>query len=146
MSTQENTKLVTFKFKGIELLEFKLNKAKQPLLVENIFNYNINLEQHLNPENRLGIIVVNVDIIHVDGEEKLASMAASCIFEIENFQEFLSEDSKQVFLPDTILTTFNSISISTVRGLLFAQLRGTYLHNAILPIVDPKSFVRTEGQ
>jgi len=34
----------------------------------------------------------------------------------------------------------NSIALSTTRGLLFAQFRGTPLHNTILPLIDPADF------
>lgn len=50
----------------------------------------------------------------------------------------------QVSFPDNILVTFNSISISTMRGLMFAQFKGTFLHNAILPIIDPGSFITND--
>jgi hypothetical protein len=34
----------------------------------------------------------------------------------------------------------NRISISTTRGAMFSTFKGTFLHAAILPIVDPKNF------
>ena len=43
-------------------------------------------------------------------------------------------------LPTDIIVTINSISISTIRGIMFSTFKGTYLHNAFLPIIDPKSF------
>lgn len=143
MSMQDGAMQITFKIKGIELVDFKLNQPKEPLALETVFSFDINLEQHMIPEQKIVAILVRIDInINNDKKNSCASMAASCIFDVENLHEFLSEDSKQVQLPDMILTTLNSISLSTVRGLMFGKLMGTYLHNAILPIVDPKQFVK----
>ena len=38
---------------------------------------------------------------------------------------------------DIFISTLNSISISTTRGMMFSAFRGTFLHNAILPLIDP---------
>jgi hypothetical protein len=35
--------------------------------------------------------------------------------------------------------TLNSISISTTRGVMFSELKGTILHHAFLPIIDVKA-------
>lgn len=54
---------------------------------------------------------------------------ASCTFNIKNIAEINK-------LPKKAFDTLNDIAISTVRGLMFSSFRGTFLHNAILPIVD----------
>lgn len=131
-----------FQVKGIELLDLKLNMPEQPLPVQNTFHFNINLEQRINTELKLIIVMVAVDVLNEDKKTLLASMKASCIFEVANIDEFLTENAQQVALPDNILVMLNSVSISTIRGLMFAQFKGTFLHNAILPIIDPNSFIK----
>lgn len=132
----------TFLLKGIELLDVKLNRLKQPLPVQTTFHFNIGLEHQISPENKLIIVVNTIDIIHEDNETRLASLQASCIFEIANFDDFLIAGSQQPVIPDLFLTTLNSVSISTVRGIMFSEFKGTFLHTAILPIIDPKTFVK----
>jgi hypothetical protein len=65
----------------------------------------------------------------------------SFIFEIPDLKEYVDPKNNIPKLPEEFLTTINSISISTVRGVMFSQFKGTFLHNAILPVVDPKSFI-----
>lgn len=131
-----------FQLKGIELLDVKLNRLKQPLPVETTFHFNIGLENKISPENKLIIVITTIDIIHEDNETRLASIQASCIFEISNFEDFLVAGSQQPVIPELFLTTLNSVSISTVRGVMFSEFKGTFLHTAILPIIDPKTFVK----
>lgn len=130
---------ITFQIKGIELLDVKLNQPQRPLPIHTTFHFNINLEHRINPENKLVIVITTIEILHEDKETRLASIKASCVFEIVNFEEFLTDNTKVSF-PNNILVTLNSISISTIRGLMFAEFKGTFLHNAILPVIDPTSF------
>ena len=137
---------LSFQMKGIELLDVKLNNPKQPLPAQTTFHFNISLEHKISHENKLVIVITTVNIIHEDNETRLGSLQASCIFEIANFDDFLIEGSQQVSIPDTILVTLNSVSISTVRGIMFSQFKGTFLHKAILPVVDPKAFVKNNAE
>jgi len=146
MKNEIKKQTIKFQIKGIELLDIKLNYPKQPLPVQTTFHITIGLEQKFNPENKLVIVITTVDVLHEDKETRLASLQASCIFEIENFEDFLIEGTQQVIFPETMLVTFNSISISTVRGIMFSQFKGTFLHNAILPVVDPSKFIKNEAE
>jgi hypothetical protein len=89
-------------------------------------------------------VVATVEILHEDKATLLASLKASCIYEIANFNDFLTKGTNQVTFPESVVVTFNSITISTVRGLMFSQFKGTHLHTAILPIIDPTAFVKNK--
>ncbi len=133
---------LSFQIKGIELLDIKLNHPKEPLPDPMLFQYKIGVEHKISIENRLIIVITTIDIIHEDQETRLASLQASCIFEIANFEDFLNADTQQISIPDLMIVTLNSVSLSTIRGIMFSQFKGTFLHNAILPVIDPKSFIK----
>jgi len=42
----------------------------------------------------------------------------------------------QIEIPAPLLRSLLSISVSTLRGLMFGAFKGTYLHGAILPLID----------
>jgi preprotein translocase subunit SecB len=138
----KNESKVIIQIKGIELVDFTMNQLKQILPPQTTFHFNINLEQLINSESKLVIVVATVVILHEDKTTVMASIKASCVFEVANLDEFISEDSRQVVFPESAVITFNSMTISTVRGLMFSQFKGTYLHNAILPVIDPSSFMK----
>jgi len=141
MKEKKQEKEITFQLKAIEILNLEMNHPESPIPPVTIYHFNLNLEQRLNPENKLVVIITKVDVLHEDKETKLASIKASCIFEITNFDDFVNKDSKQVSFPENAVVTLNSISISTVRGIMFSQFKGTFLHNAILPLIDPKGML-----
>ena len=132
---------VNFQVKGIELLEINLNPIQIPLSPEKVYNFNINIEQRINNEEKLVIVITSVDIIHEQDQQCHASIKTSVIFLIENLQDFITPNTSQVNFPDQFIVTLNSISLSTTRGIMFSNFKGTFMHNAILPIVNPSGFV-----
>ena len=130
---------IGMQFKSIELLDTVL-KAPQKALPKNlVFQYDISLQHQLRREENLLIVICNINIKAESIKDQLGSIRASCIFNINNLSDFYNETDKQYDLPDQLVITANSITISTMRGLMFACFRGTFLHGTVLPLIDPKA-------
>lgn len=134
-------KPVSFQLKRIELLDFCFNHPKQQIPARMVFNFEIKIEHKILADNNYIAVVVTIEINNGQRESKLGSIMVSCLFEIPELKEYIDPNNNTPKLPEEFLTTINSISISTVRGVMFSQFSGTFLHNAILPVVDPNSFV-----
>lgn len=143
MEKKDKTVTAKYQLKNIEIIEQHLYILNKPL--DKIVNYNfdINLEHSVDVINKNLIVNTSISILKED-DEKLGSFRSLCIFHIENLESFVVKKTKQIDLPKDFITTLNSISISTTRGLLFSNFRGTILHSAILPIVDPSSFYKEQ--
>jgi len=131
---------VNFQIKGVELMESCINPSINPVAPEMVFNFDINLEHRINPENDILIVVCSISVFDEKREDQLGKLKAGCIYLIKDLKRFVNAETKALELPEAIATTLNSVSISTTRGLMFSMFRGTYLHNAVLPVVDPTSF------
>lgn len=134
----EQEKNISFKLKNIEFTESSLTAINFPIGIDTIFNFNININHLINIKENLIAIKPNVEILAENNDTILGKLSASLIFEFENLENFVVDN--EVKLPTDIIVTINSISISTIRGIMFSTFKGTYLHNAFLPIIDPKSF------
>lgn len=134
-------KIFNFQIKSVELLKQNFAVPNKPIGNTVNFNFNVGLEQKLDFTNKLFIVILHVDITSTeDLDFKLASSSVACVYAIEHFDEVVNMDkSGKPHIDETITQTLNSISISTTRGVLAQLYKGTYLHNAILPVVDPKS-------
>lgn len=147
MSTQKKTKeeLINFQLKGVELLSSSLQSPKTEFTDQQSFNFNISVEQKLDHNHKSLIVITHVEITTTeDLEYKLAIASIACIFSIENYNDVIKIDNGQIIINPEIVYVLNSISYSTTRGALSQILRGTYLHHAILPIIDPKTFKKIE--
>ncbi len=90
---------------------------------------------------KLVYVVVHIEITNDDHSVIFGSLSVSCIYEILNFEEVIKvEPDEKLSIPQHLKDTLNLISTSTVRGIMFSTFKGTSLHGAILPIIDPKKF------
>ena len=131
---------VSFKIKGIEILDSALFNSDFERKDDTLFLYDINIVQKLNLDKNLLIVVSSITILDKNTEKKLGHFKASCIYFIESLESFFDTLNKKLNLPSQLIITLNSISISTTRGLMFSFFRGTLLHDAVLPIIDPNTF------
>jgi len=134
-------KNIEFQIKGIEILDIELKKPQIQLPAAPAFHFNINLLHKINPEKKLVFVIVEVKILNEDKQTLLGNISVSNIFHIVNFDDLKGDKTNNsVSIPKEIIDLFNSIAISTTRGVMFTSFRGTFLHNAVLPVIDPKGF------
>ena len=148
MSKIENKDFtVDLQLKSIELLKGSISLPSVPDVSLNNFNFNISLESKADATNKFVFIIVSVEIRSEDQNHILGSLAVSCIYSLVNFDEVVKiEADGKLDIPQPLVEILNSISISTARGVMFSTFKGTFLHNAFLPIVDPRSFQQVEQQ
>ena len=132
---------VQMQLRTIEILNSSLNLPVNPKIALTNFNFNISLECRADAGNKIVFVIVHVQIKNEDQSEILGSISVSCIFEVVNFQEVITvEEDGKLNIPPKLIETLNIISISTTRGVMFCTFKGTLLHSAVLPIIDPKQF------
>ena len=142
---EDNNISISFSFKTIEILEsyIKLPLNQPPDF--KVFSFDISTEIQIIPDNSLIVIILSIKIFNESKDLHLGSLTTSCIFFVENFKEVVKMDSNNNFkISDQFLVSLNSISISTTRGIMWSTFKGTFLHNALLPIIDPKPNVLSE--
>lgn len=129
---------INFQFKAVEVISASLSTPKEPLLPIQNFNFNINVEQKFDKINKFILVLINI-IIDANGSVPHAGeILISNVFFVENYEEIVIEkDGIITGIDDKIAVMLNSISISTARGVLSQYFKGTWLHNAILPVIDP---------
>lgn len=130
---------IGMQFKTIELLDTVLIAPKTSLPKSLVFQYDISLQHQLRKEENLLIVICSVKIGADVVPDVLGNIRASCIFHVNNLPDYYNETDKQYDLPDQLVITANSITISTMRGIMFSTFRGTFLHGAVLPLIDPKA-------
>lgn len=133
---------VSFKIAGIELIEYSIKQPFEVLPEQFESRYNVNIEHKVDKQSKRIICIMTFEVIAEESSLNLANAKIGCIFDIAEINQFIENDS--IHIPEPFVVTINSISLSTCRGVMFGLFRGTYLHNTILPIIDPKSFKMTK--
>jgi hypothetical protein len=134
-----------FRMDNIEIIHSALNAPTQQAEVS-AFNFEVQTQMKLEAHKKQILVFIGVAIHTQQPVEVIGKYTACCCFLIENFEEIVIKNQfNHLEVPDNVIDTLNSISISTIRGLMFGAFKGTFLHHAILPIVDPKA-VKSNGK
>lgn len=143
MSAKKTDKAVSVEF-GIQNIEILEKSFSVTQLVENRVpetQYELSFDIQVDENSQFIIDVLHVKIKTIHNDFVVGSLSISCTFLITNFQEVVKKNSQNsVTIPDSLIETLNIITIGTARGIIFNELKGTWLHKSILPIIDPKSF------
>jgi hypothetical protein len=129
---------ISFKIDTIELLDYSLSGKDKEIPSEAVFNFDINIEHRFDIQNNRIIAISNFKIFIEGIEGDVGRASISCIFNILEMSKYI--DGNDITIPSEFITTINSLSLSTSRGILFMLFRGTFLHSAILPIINPSDF------
>ncbi|MDP4285080.1 MAG: hypothetical protein Q8891_11700 [Bacteroidota bacterium] len=129
---------INIKFIGIDIMSKSMveRPANFPVgIVE--YNFEIKVESKVIADQKILMPVVTVKINELTTSERLAEIKAACLFSIENFDEIIAkkEDNGLYNIPVELEKLLRPVALSTTRGIIFSEFRGTYLANAIMPII-----------
>lgn len=125
-----------FKIHGIEIVSFSIQPQQATEYRKDIFEFNIQQEQKTNAEKRLLIVFTTVAIKEAGKDSFLANLQVASGFEVPSFESLIKKDKHGNFLiPHDLNVAVSSIAIATTRGILYAQLRGSYLQHSTLPLL-----------
>lgn len=122
---------------GINLIEEKLDI--KPALVDEIRAFNFSLSAKHVTDNEKNIVTVSTEVTISPNESNIVMgyMKVDCSYEVENLKALINKKTGKVKFPEGFTKVINSISLSTLRGIMFSRFKGTILGGAILPIMDP---------
>jgi hypothetical protein len=131
-------KFIHLEFRSIEVLEFSITKPEgdQESTVQ---DYLISMGNEL--DEATGMLKVEGEMrLRNKSQTHLARYKALCIFELAGLDSlnWKAPESKAFRLQLSVI--WNGIAISTIRGMMAADFKGTFLHPAVLPIIDPADY------
>lgn len=127
--------VIKFRFAGIEIVSKSINPA--PLKGVGLeFLFDLQFEIRVVAEHKLVIPVVTIKVRGGEIPEELANIVVSSFFEVEDFENVIKiNDHGLHVIPPSLDATIRPVAISTTRGVMYSEFRGTYLNNAILPVI-----------
>ena len=125
---------IAFGLKGIEIIN---SVIKAPPESREISTFNFDIQFKSIPNLKDNVVNILMDVIVKEKADQLGQFSAVFHYEVDDLEKLMTgRERNQVEIPQPLLTTLLGISASTLRGLMFASFKGTFLHNAILPLID----------
>lgn len=127
---------IKFRFAGIEIIAKSLSEIRPTNLINTNVLFDLKIEVKVQAELKMVLPYVTVKIRSAEIPDYLASFIIACFFEVEDFDNaiLLNEQGLHVIPPELDMT-IRPVSISTARGIIYSELKGTYLQNSIMPVV-----------
>lgn len=140
----EQTKPINVRVHGIELIEKTLFSG---LVSESdLFNFDIKAQCVADDDNKVIVTFVSVETKKQSDGLVLSKILIGVGCYIDNFEEaFITGENDIRSLRKDIETMLKQVAISTMRGIMFSEFRGTQLHRATLPIVMVDQMNKVEG-
>ena len=125
-----------FTIVALEMLEANLATPPQNLTKEIAFQFDVNLEHRWNTDDNIFVVITTISIFSNDKQHLLSKFKTSIVYKVEELVKYVDTAKGKNNMPADVILDLNELAISTTRGSLFSFLKGTYLHNAVLPIID----------
>lgn len=125
-----------FSIKGIEIVN---SIIQSPPIGGTAVTFNFDIQFRVIPNVQENVLTVFADVVIKDLEKDVQVGQFSAVFHftvLDLGKHLVKTDGKYLDVPDPLAKTLLGISVSTLRGLMFGAFKGTFLHNAILPVID----------
>jgi hypothetical protein len=125
-----------------EIVEIQAgNNAPSPIT----FNFNFLVDIKLGAPQKVAVVITNVTIFEAKENTELARFKTACIFELPDFDVIFKKLAENLYdTPEDLEIILKGSGISTTRGIIFSELRGSYLQGAVLPLVDMATLVKDQ--
>ncbi len=136
--------IFNFKIVAIDVLGFCFELKDEFIEKENLedkrfrdYFFDIKIRNnYILPENFMQM-EVNVNIfLDAARNIKLGNILTSNLYEIEKLNSFYDERSDTMDLPENFVLGLISLSVSHTRAILISKTAGTFLENAIIPVLS----------
>ncbi|MBK0379296.1 hypothetical protein [Mucilaginibacter segetis] len=145
MSKTKKNSEIDFQLVQIEQTGFSLNIPEGFKTVQG-FQFRVSLESFINAEKKRLVVTNRIDVRDGSDTPILGHLIAKYHFDLIGIEHIKQNKKGKHLIPDELQLSVNTIALSTTRGLMFAQFKGTILQGAVLPVIDPANFSVNEAE
>lgn len=125
---------------SIELLETSIRAPVDSTPNLQDLHCKVGIETKAQAENKGLLVIVSVEVRSDDFLGTLGSVVVSCFYTVAAFNQLVEiQPDGRIKMPQPLADHLNLQSMATTRGMMFALFKGTFLHQVLLPMVDPRS-------
>ncbi len=120
----------------IKEVEYFINEPSDSV-VDSDLNVNFQVVTKLNHEDKTIEILLTAQYVDKSSENVLLKIKTSNLFTVLELVDFYEHDKNTYDIPDNVMVTLLSLSVSHTRALLAKNAQGTKFEKYIIPIINP---------
>lgn len=139
MTAPENT--LTYRIGGVDMISCHLAEPTPQFAPDQKMNFNLQLRHQVMEKESAIAVICTIRTASEGTQQELATFTGRMTFAVDGLASITKQQADgQIALPKDVINSLNGITISTMRGMMWSTFKGTYLHRAVLPIVNPEGF------
>lgn len=144
----KDPKTFQIRFDSIDLASKEVKLPKAPIESHDDINFHFTIDLKLSTEKKAALVITDISLQDKrNNNEDLASFKLFCVFTIADFENiFIKVNEKRYQTPLDLEIILKSAGLSTMRGIIYSELRGTYLQNVTLPLIDIAAIIKTNRE
>ena len=127
---------VTIAISRIKEVEYFINESLE-LQPDAQVNINFQVTTNFNLEDNTVEILLTAQFIEITASIALLKIKTSNVFFVNELADFYNPQNQTYDIPDNIMVTILSLSVSHTRALLAKNAQGTKFAGFYIPIVNP---------
>ncbi|MFO7890231.1 MAG: hypothetical protein R6V04_07810 [bacterium] len=133
---------VRYRLNNINIIKFYFNNLNNDKIETDKLSSEFSVGFNINNDKEIITIRIGVKIKGKETEQSdISELLVNYDYHVIGLKNIEQNDDK-LKMPDEFLLSIIAISFSTTRGIFYEKCARTCLSNFILPIVNPKDFLR----
>ena len=129
-------KQVNITISRIKEVEYFINESIELQLGAQV-NINFQVTTNIKPDDKTIEMLLTAQFAEITEGIVLLKIKTSNIFSVLELADFYKPENETYFIPDNVMITFLSLSVSHTRSLLAKNAQGTKFADFYIPIVNP---------
>jgi len=137
-------KPIEFRIKSVLVSECTFRKPEKEIQKDQDFGFSFTFGINFGKENSEIIIEVGARIFLSPKQQiVIGEITTKTHFDINNFNEFVEEESRFTF-PEDFIVMLMSISFSTLRGIVVEKIASTLQQPIVLPVININETIKKQ--
>ncbi|MGA2669391.1 MAG: hypothetical protein ABSF32_10845 [Ignavibacteria bacterium] len=143
-------KEIKFTINGLYVTKFNIDLKEEYIKIDtenkgkfNSYTFEIKCNNKgYVPQNIINIETILKIFLDSDKKIELGSIQVENVYTIDDLKNYYIEKENRLNLPSNFEATLISISIAHTRAIMHTKCAGTFLQNALLPLLNPTDFLK----
>lgn len=127
-----------YRIGGIDVISCQLAEPTAAFASNQKMNFNLQLKHQVLEADQAVAVLCTIRTTSEASGTEIANFTGRMTFAVD---EMTRNEQGQVSLSAELMSSLNGITVSTMRGVMWATFKGTYAHRAVLPVIHPEGFL-----
>ncbi len=135
---EEQKQQFEIKYEKIDTISINIPELDHVIPKGTNISFNLRADLNIDVKNNAIRVKLKVSALETDRNIAVGDITTVSTFTVATLEKLKIVDG-EMEIPSDLITTLNSLAISSTRGILQVKSQGSILETTLIPIIDPRS-------